>query len=116
MKNYSTLAEKLINEAYTNGGTSLSAYTHAPITEGYAVASQNLWEGKAPEQSDIAEINTILAEHKPSYVGSWLDSETNIYYIDAITIVDDIDYALHLAKARNEIAIYNLSTKEEIRL
>lgn len=49
-------------------------------------------------------------------VGGWLDQLTGRFYFDATVIVDEKEKAIELGKANNQIAIFNLYTKNEIRL
>lgn len=53
---------------------------------------------------------------KATCVGGWLDTESGLYYYDASIIVNDLDIAIQLGKANNQLAIFNLNTYEEIRL
>jgi len=114
MKNYKTLAEILVNEAYLRGGASVYA-NGSSITSGFAVGKTNLFTGKMPENRNIEQINEAIKTSKGKAFGSWRDSD-NTLYIDVINIIEDRDEALKIAKALNEIAIYDLNKKEEIRL
>lgn len=49
-------------------------------------------------------------------VGGWLDTETNIRYIDIGTTTNDIDQAKKLGKQYGQIAIWDNLEKKEIRL
>lgn len=48
--------------------------------------------------------------------GGWLDSETGLVYLDAVEVFADEAEAVQAGKERGELAIFNLSTLEEIRL
>ena len=114
MKNYKTLAERLIDGAFLKGGESLFS-TGEPITSGFAVGTTNLYTGKMPEHREIAGINKALKNSKSKAFGSWLDKDKTLY-IDAINIVSDRNKAVEIAKGLKEIAIYDLNSSEEIRL
>lgn len=49
------------------------------------------------------------------YAGAWLDTETGKIHLDVVTVVDDRDKALELARTHDEIAVWHLDTATEIR-
>lgn len=49
-------------------------------------------------------------------LGSWLDTNTGLIWLDYGTREDDLQVALSLASARNELAIWDDLDKREIRL
>lgn len=50
------------------------------------------------------------------FLGGWRDNETGIVYLETSEIVESLEEAIRLGKARGEIAIFNLGTMTEIRL
>ena len=96
-------------------GFTINARTFEPITSGYAVAiaqTQNSF-GNA----GAARVAAYVCKHPEiNAVGGWMDSETGLYYYDATIVVDDLETALKLGRENKQIAIFNLSTLEEIRL
>ena len=48
--------------------------------------------------------------------GGWLNSDNNEYYYDATIICDNLDSALEIGRANNQIAIFDLENLKEIRL
>ena len=51
---------------------------------------------------------------RPVYVGGWLDSETNQYYLDAVTVYNDRSEAVYMANAADQKAIWDLGNSNEI--
>jgi len=49
-------------------------------------------------------------------IGGWVDTKTNIEYIDISTSLDSLTGALALGRLFNQIAIFDLKTFEEIRI
>jgi hypothetical protein len=58
---------------------------------------------------DLAQTHGI-----PVYVGGWLDSETNQYYLDAVTVYNDRAEAVYMANAADQLAIWDLGNSNEI--
>ena len=50
------------------------------------------------------------------FVGGWVDAETGKFYLDWVTITEDIDNAFNIAKRNNQLAIYDFGKKEVIYL
>jgi hypothetical protein len=48
--------------------------------------------------------------------GGWLDTDTNTYHFDVVTFCVDLETALMLAVRNEQLAIFDLETKQEIRL
>ena len=119
MKNYQALAEKLVNEAYLHGGATLNISGEA-LTRGFAVGSQNIYTGKMPEHRELADIGKKIGEARSSNLtsiyGSWRDTTSKLLYIDAVILYINKANAIAKAKENGEIAIYDLSTNDEIRI
>lgn len=58
------------------------------------------------------------AQSHNGYVGGWLDSADSLYYFDSVRVFpeDSLSAAIVFGKENHQIAIYRLSTGEEIRL
>ena len=58
------------------------------------------------------------AQSHEGYVGGWLDSADSLYYFDSVRIFpeDSLSAAIAFGKKNHQIAIFRLSTGEEIRL
>ena len=96
-------------------GFTLELSTWTEAKEGISVAYE-LTESSVDYSGLELVINHALA-HK-GYVGGWLNSADSLYYFDSVRIfpVDSLEAAIRFGMANNQIAIYNLSTGEEIRL
>lgn len=96
-------------------GFTVSASTLAPVTKGFAVAvsaTQNSFgaEGLARVIDYAAHSAEVTA------IGGWLDVESNLYYYDAVMIVDTIEEARTLAAREKQIAFFDLAKKIEHRI
>jgi hypothetical protein len=49
-------------------------------------------------------------------LGSWIHRDTNNLWIEPSEVIQDRDEAIRVGTARNQIAIYDLSAKRDIRL
>tara|TARA_R110000796_G_scaffold125379_1_gene239930 strand:- start:132 stop:506 length:375 start_codon:yes stop_codon:yes gene_type:complete len=81
--------------------------------ERYVVGYDNLWTGKNPSLN-CQNVWSIVEEavNGPKFIlghvfGTWLDKDTGKYYIDISTTYDSLEWALRMAKQRNELAIYD---------
>ncbi|MHA1353342.1 MAG: hypothetical protein ACTSPP_11205 [Candidatus Heimdallarchaeaceae archaeon] len=54
--------------------------------------------------------------HSGHYFGCWLDLQTMKIHFDINLIIDNLQDAIKVAKENNQIAIYDLQKKQEIRL
>lgn len=84
-------------------------------TEGIAVAYAAT-QGCHSREGLVAVVKHAL-EHD-GYVGGWYDSESGLYYFDSTRLFpeDQLDEALQFARDNAQLAVYVLSTGEEIRL
>ena len=57
----------------------------------------------------------ILTDPRHS-LGTWLDTETNKIYLDIVATLPNKTHAINLGKRHNQIAIFDLLNKKEIRL
>jgi hypothetical protein len=89
--------------------------TFKPITKGFAVAvaaTQNSFDNVG-----AAKVAAYVCAHDEiNAVGGWFNSDNKKYYYDAVIVCDNYDDAVILGKKNKQIAIFNLSTLEEIRL
>ena len=49
------------------------------------------------------------------FLGGWLDTETNQYYLDNVVLPDNREEALYIAEIADQEAFYDLNTFEEVR-
>ena len=102
--------ERIYNSTLNNGG-----YTN-PKLQGYSVALP-FYESKIAVSEFTVEklrqyhdkMNALGFE-----VGTWLNSEDNHVYLDAITIVGNKEVAMELGKKYKQIAIYDINENKEI--
>ncbi len=94
------------------GGTYANNDTTAP-TEGY-------WIGGAypslinPTEAQIVE---FVESTNSTYFGFWYDNTVNgTLYVDAVTHTTSERWAARLTALRNEIAYYNATTNQEVRV
>lgn len=94
-------------------------------TKGYAVA-----ESGAPvlritnfsrtnRHSAVVQLHNWLNRNgkalKGKMLGGWYDREADVYEVEPSVLVTEKRRAIRHAKANNQIAVFNLSTGEEIR-
>lgn len=103
-------------------GFTVNAATLQPVTTGFAVAlkkTQNSFgnEGLAKVANVIEELQASgnLNGHTLAF-GGWYDTESGLYYYDATVIFQDREKAIEAGRANEQIAIFDLSNLEEIRL
>lgn len=96
-------------------GFTVNAATLEPVAAGYAVAVEDTQNSFGVVGAyRVAE---YVCEHSEiNAVGGWYDSESGKYYLDATVIFSDLESAKAFARANHQLAIFNLSTFEEIRL
>lgn len=84
--------------------------------KGYVVAVKGSPELRA-KSLDPKEISDFVNKHGAGKsVGGWRDEKSGDYFLDVVEVHQDKALALKLAKQRGELAIFDLSTGEEIRL
>ena len=49
-------------------------------------------------------------------MGGWFDERANRYYYDCVMIVNDLQEALKIGRANEQLAVYSLDENKEIRL
>lgn len=57
-----------------------------------------------------------IAQKSTFYIGGWFDEREKQFYYDCVMIEQDKETAIQLGRANEQIAIYNLNEKKEIRL
>ena len=84
-------------------------------TEGISVAYAATQDCHSKEGLEYVVSHSL--EHD-GYVGGWLDTADSLYYFDSVRIFPESqrDSALSFARRNGQIAVYILSTGEEIRL
>ena len=103
-------------------GFTVNAATLQPVTSGYAVALKRTQNSFGAE--GLAKVANVIEELQASgnlngrilAFGGWYDSESGLYYYDATVIYQDREKAIEAGRANEQIAIFDLSNLEEIRL
>lgn len=96
-------------------GFTVNATTLQPVTSGYAVAVADTQNSFGLE--GLANVVKYVSEHPEiNAFGGWYNSENNMYYFDATVIVNDLEVAKELGRINKQIAIFDLTHLEEIRL
>ncbi|APC96429.1 hypothetical protein [Francisella frigiditurris] len=104
-------------------GFTLNPYTQEAPSKGYVVAPIKDAEIKIKySQIDskhlkeyIRNLEIIESLSKEQvYAGGWLNNDDGYYYLDAVYVVNDENQALYIASAADQLAIYNLTTSEDI--
>ena len=95
-------------------GFTINASSLEDVKHGYSVAIKETQNSFGPE--GIENVHDAIIAGLADHVGGWLDSETGLYYFDAVRIFTNLDEAMNFARENGQIAIFNLDTLEEIRL
>lgn len=96
-------------------GFTVDAATLQPVTNGYAVAVADTQDSFG--FNGLANVIKYVSEHpEVNAYGGWYNSDNNMYYYDAIVIVNDLAAAEEVGRANKQLAIYDLANLEEIRL
>ena len=109
MNTHQIIEITLANEGITLNSVTLEPTTH---TSGYYVGNKGL----RFDPKDIASIakDIELCRSNSGLVGTWL--ELGSVYIDATTWTESLPVALALAKARKELAIWDVANSVSIYL
>lgn len=96
-------------------GFTVDAKTLQPVTSGYAVAV------KATQNSFNAEglalvVDYAATDSEVTAFGGWLDSETGLFYYDAVIIVETLEDARQIATREDQLAFYCLHEMKEYRI
>lgn len=108
--------ESLLAGLRDHGGATVTRDGAVP-THGYVVGRPGLgvvFDG-VPTVSDVELWLALLADDATA-VGSWHDRRTGRVYFDAVDIFDDVDTAMSRARARGELAIFDLAHARELRV
>jgi hypothetical protein len=112
------IALKGLSLTAKNGGATIDPKTGDTVTTGYAVGGIRefkFYNARLEQLEEITEaIKKIRLSHPKMKVGFWLDGGT--LYLDAVAVMNSEESARIVAETFDEIAFFNLDTKEEIRL
>jgi len=111
----------LYDAVFTHGGFTVrfnADGTLTPAASGFAVsATDEQWfvAADVPFADFASAVEQLHALYPTANaVGGWVDGQQ--LYLDPVEIIDDRAKAEFLGRLRNQIAIYDLSASEEIRL
>lgn len=110
------IAERIWNlSQFRPDGFTVDVRTMEMPTEGIAVAYAATQGCHSRE--DLTRVVRHAFEHG-GHVGGWYDSESGLYFFDSTRLFpeDQLDEALQFARDNGQLAVYVLSTGEEIRL
>ena len=122
MKKNLVIAKVAAIAALNPSGFTVDAATLQPVTAGYAVAMKQTQNNFGTE--GLAKVANVIEELQASCnlngrilaFGGWYDSESGLFYYDATVIYQDREKAIEAGRANEQIAIFDLSNLEEIRL
>lgn len=96
-------------------GFTVDAATLQPIKRGYAVAVADTQNSFG--QKGLANVIKYFCEHPEiNAFGGWYNSKNNMYYYDAIIIVNDLATAIDLARYNKQIAFFDLAKEKAIEI
>lgn len=105
-----------------NGGFSINANGDSP-KNGYMVSVKDMFQLKLSDITDNEiekleiELNNLEKQgYKNGYIGGWLDSETDIVYLDISYNFRSLGLALSEASNTNQLAIYDIANDTSIYL
>lgn len=93
------------------GGTYATTDTDVP-TSGYFVGG----EVDSLVNPTTDEISDFVAANRSEYVGFWYDTADSALYVDAVTHTASERYARRLSALRNEIAFWDITNNQEVRV
>lgn len=121
-------ARDTVNNILAFGGSTLSLIAGVPTTaSGYAVSLANheskhhlLLDGPLRLKAMVELVEQYIESKRAllaqplNHLGAWMDGDT--LYLDITEVHSERETAVNLGQQRNQLAIYNLGTGEEIRL
>ena len=100
-----------INSQFTDKLTGISV---APIKTSEIITGQDVPLSVLREYVTNA-IETSKIFNKNIYLGGWLNTQDNKYYIDSSLVLENKDDALYIAQAAEQEAIYDITNKQFVR-
>ena len=96
-------------------GFTVSAATLRPVNAGYAVAvadTQNSFD----LEGLVRVVEYVESHEDATAFGGWYNEENGKFYFDVTIICGTLEEAKEIGRANDQIAIFDLSEKKEIRL
>lgn len=113
-QNKSYVREQIEHIAQQNPkGFTYSFFKETFVKEGFIVAFED-----TQNSHDFSSLDKIIehAENNCGIIGGWLNTEDGKYYFDSCKVIYDKAEAIEFGKAQNQIAIFDMTTKQEIKL
>ena len=96
-------------------GFTVNAKTLTPVTSGYAVAVRATQNSFGSEGLS-AVVDYANTDQAVTAFGGWFDTETDLYYYDAVVITDNFARAKAIAEREGQIAFFSLDEMKEYRI
>jgi len=110
------LTKRVLEHSEKNpNGFTLSLETLKPVNFGFSVAFRETQDGFGIAGLEKA-IKHALANGKT--VGGWLNFRNGLYYFDSVRVFAETAFgeAVKFARENGQIALFNISKKEEIEI
>jgi len=110
------LKERVLDYSKKNpNGFTLNIETFKSVKYGFSVAFKETQNSFGVE--DLEKVITHALENNKT-IGGWLDEESGFFYFDSVKVFAETEFkeAVEFAKKNRQIAFYNLTDEEEIRL
>jgi len=108
---------KMVYETFVNGGSTLW-YDGIERTTGYVVGDNTNplipggGGGMALGRYQVLEaLERARVICRYDGIGSWIDEETGLVYLDNVRHIEDLGYAVALARLNGEKSIYDIANK-----
>ena len=115
------LAEKIFSHHYKNGGSTFNLVTGQEMggTANYSVSPYKKREQKIDKPSSLElrqfmEKNEDLLSKPNHFMGTWLNEEDGLSYLDVAVLTPSFKKAQALARKHKQIAFFNLRTFKEV--
>lgn len=115
-----TITQKIYDETLAHDGVTVDLLGNVP-SAGFMVSE--LGGVEVPlDKFSVRDIKRVITKNKQAllgtgaYVGTWIDRETNIVYVDYSVNFSNMEVALAFGRKNGQKAIYSLDTKEVIYL
>ena len=117
MRDMSTI-EEIIEHTANNGGASINMATGTTPDSGYMVsrAGSELITEMPLIREHLERFVQAYQDELDTYLGTWIDPDTGLVYLDISDNLDSLDTARDMGIAREQLAIYAVEQGETIRL
>lgn len=114
-KKSATVAALAAVAALNPDGFTVDAQTLQPVCHGYAVAVKETQNSFGTE--GLERVTEYAATHsRVTAFGGWLDTESGLYYYDAVIICSTYEEAEETARYNEQLAFFDLERMQEIRI